>query len=68
MDLEDLSSLQCVASEALAVHGHIDVLINNAGISGRGTVLETTLETDIRVFTINVLGTVALTKGQTHSH
>ncbi|HRI10109.1 MAG TPA: SDR family NAD(P)-dependent oxidoreductase, partial [Nannocystaceae bacterium] len=42
--------------------GPVDVLVNNAGLSQRSLALDTDLEVDRRLMTINYLGTVALTK------
>lgn len=44
------------------LHGPLDILINNAGISQRGAVLETDLSVDKRIFDINFFGNIALTK------
>lgn len=38
-------------------------MINNAGVSSRGDVLETDLAVDRKVMEVNFFGTVALTKG-----
>ncbi|HKI46084.1 MAG TPA: SDR family oxidoreductase [Balneolales bacterium] len=48
--------------EALAVHGYIDVLINNGGISQRSSVVELDLDVLDRIMKVNFLGAVALTK------
>lgn len=42
--------------------GSIDILINNAGISQRGLVKDTTLEVDRKIMEINYFGAIALTK------
>lgn len=63
LDLEDLNSIPSVAKEILASHGHIDILINNAGISYRGVALDTDISVDIKLMVINYFGHVALTKG-----
>ncbi|KAL5018945.1 hypothetical protein ScPMuIL_004667 [Solemya velum] len=62
IDLEDLQSIANKAKQVLAIHGRVDVLINNAGISCRGSVEDTSLETDMRLMTVNYFGHVALTK------
>jgi NADP-dependent 3-hydroxy acid dehydrogenase YdfG len=41
---------------------HVDVLINCAGISSRGSVVETQIEVDRRLMDVNLWGAVALTK------
>ncbi|PSN41085.1 Dehydrogenase/reductase SDR family protein 7 [Blattella germanica] len=62
MDLADLNSLPERAAQALAIFGHIDILINNGGIGHRGDVLETDIDVAIRVMTVNFFGQMALTK------
>ena len=42
--------------------GHIDVLINNGGISQRSLASDTTLEVDRKLMEVNYFGTVGLTK------
>lgn len=42
--------------------GRIDVLINNGGLSQKGTALETTNEVERKIMEINYFGNVALTK------
>ncbi|XP_042231858.1 dehydrogenase/reductase SDR family protein 7-like isoform X2 [Homarus americanus] len=62
LDLEDLNSIPVVADRILKTHGHIDVLINNAGISFRGAALNTDISVDIKLMVVNYFGQVALTK------
>ncbi|MBN3281342.1 DRS7B reductase, partial [Polyodon spathula] len=50
------------AEEVLQCFGHVDILINNAGISYRGTILETDIQVHKQVMDINYFGAVALTK------
>lgn len=64
LDLANPSSIAKKCLEAVALFGHIDILINNAGVSSRGAVLDSTLDVDRRVMEINFFGTVALTKGE----
>ena len=42
--------------------GHIDVLINNGGISQRSLASDTTLEVDRKLMEVNYFGTVGLIK------
>lgn len=44
------------------IFGHIDILINNGGVSVRSDVLSTAMDVDIKVMLVNYFGTVALTK------
>lgn len=62
LDLNDAASLEDKVKEALKVFGHIDILINNGGISQRSLVLETSLETDRKIMEINYFSGVILTK------
>lgn len=62
LDVAELASLEDKVKEATAIHGRIDVLINNAGVSVRAPAMETKLEVDQRVMNINYFGTIALTK------
>ncbi len=63
LDLEDhqygfQSKVDCILDR----FGHIDVLINNAGISQRSLIKETVYKVDSRLMNINFLGTVTLSK------
>lgn len=62
-DLADPGAIVGAAAEILRCFGHVDVLINNAGISYRGAVVDTSLDVDKRVMETNYFGPVALTKG-----
>jgi dehydrogenase/reductase SDR family protein 7B len=61
-----LDLLQCdaaaAAREAEKHFGPVDVLVNNAGISQRSRVLETSMEVYRRIFELDFFATVALTK------
>lgn len=61
-DLCEADQVQAAAEAAQQWKGHIDLLINNAGVSQRGFVSQTPLEVDRRVFEINYFAVVALTK------
>lgn len=39
-DMADESSIEAMASAALAAMGHLDILVNNAGVEGLGAVVE----------------------------
>ncbi len=64
LDLADLNNIPSKAEEALSMHGCVDILVNNGGISYRGIAVETTIEVDQRLMTVNYFGSVALTKGK----
>jgi short-subunit dehydrogenase len=62
LDLEDAASLPKKAREAESIHGHIDILFNNGGISQRETALHTALEVDRKIMEINYFSAIALSK------
>ncbi|XP_009068978.1 PREDICTED: dehydrogenase/reductase SDR family member 7B isoform X1 [Acanthisitta chloris] len=61
-DLSDTKSVVSAAEEILKYLGHVDILINNAGISFRGTIVDTGLDVDKKLMETNYFGPVALTK------
>lgn len=62
MDLADLNSMKGIAAQALKCFGHLDILINNAGISQRSLIADTALEVYQRLMQVNYMGTIALSK------
>ena len=62
MDLEDYKVAPKVVEKALSCFNTIDILINNAGISQRSLIAETSIEVDKKLIDVNYIGTVALTK------
>lgn len=62
LDLNEPASLEGKSREALKAFGHIDILINNGGISQRSMVMETSIETDRKIMEINYFSGVILTK------
>ena len=55
VDVSDSASVQTMADAALAAFGHVDILINNAGITHLPTPLEQVSEDDFdRVFQVNM--------------
>lgn len=63
LDLNELDTIPNHVEKILGITGRIDILINNGGISQRGTVLSTNLDVDVKIMYVNYLGAVALTKG-----
>ncbi|XP_053419217.1 dehydrogenase/reductase SDR family member 7B isoform X4 [Nycticebus coucang] len=61
-DLAEPETIVAAAAEILQCFGHVDILINNAGISYRGAIMDTTVDVDKRVMETNYFGPVALTK------
>lgn len=64
LDLTDINNLKDEVSKAIMVHGRIDILINNAGISYRGEVIDTNVDIDIKVMLSNYFSQVALSKSK----
>lgn len=62
IDLSQTSTLKLSTEAAIQIFGHIDVLINNGGISQRSLVAETDLDVDRRLMEVNYFGAVGLTK------
>jgi dehydrogenase/reductase SDR family protein 7B len=62
LDLEHYTNLQTKVAAAISAFGHIDILVNNGGISQRSFVKDTQILVDKRIMDINYLGTVSLTK------
>lgn len=62
LDLSDLNSIGGKVQSVLEIHGAIDILVNNGGISVRGDALSTAIDVDIRIMLVNYFGSVALTK------
>lgn len=62
LDVTDEKTIQRAAEWIDGEFGHLDVLVNNAGIArGVGSPSETTVETMREVFEVNVFGVVATT-------
>ncbi|XP_012273181.1 dehydrogenase/reductase SDR family protein 7-like [Orussus abietinus] len=62
LDLTDINALPSEIAKVTMIHGHIDILINNAGISYRGDILNTNVDVDIKVMLTNYFAQIALTK------
>lgn len=60
LDITDTSSVQAAVARVLETAGRIDVLVNNAGLSGRGAFAEYDIEEAKRQFNTNVFGTMAM--------
>ncbi|XP_014222659.1 dehydrogenase/reductase SDR family protein 7-like [Trichogramma pretiosum] len=62
LDLTEINSLPAEAAKIVQIYGRIDILINNAGVSYRGEVVDTQIDVDIKVMLINYFAQVAFTK------
>ena len=62
VDVTDAAAAKRLAENAAATYGRIDVLFNNAGISGVGTLHETSEELWDRVMAVNVRGVFLVSK------
>lgn len=62
LDLADLNSLPEKVAKILQIFGHVDILVNNGGISVRSDVVSAAIDVDIKVMMVNYFGSVAMTK------
>ncbi|MDD9954460.1 MAG: oxidoreductase [Candidatus Woesearchaeota archaeon] len=62
LDVTNTASITAAKDAALAWKGHIDVLVNNAGIGQVGAVEETSDDIYKKLFAVNVFGLVDVTK------
>jgi NAD(P)-dependent dehydrogenase (short-subunit alcohol dehydrogenase family) len=61
-DVSDSASVERAVTEAVGILGGLDILVNNAGIGSQGTVEDNSDEEWHRVFDINVVGIVRMTR------
>lgn len=61
-DLSNSKSVLQAADHVKSKYKGVDILINNGGISQRGTVVNTSFEVDRRIMEINFFGHILLTK------
>jgi 2-dehydro-3-deoxy-D-gluconate 5-dehydrogenase len=66
-DMRDLDAVAALPDQALAAHGHLDVIVNNAGIAPAGRYLDHDDALWQEVFEINVFAPVALARAA-HPH
>ncbi|MEK6781407.1 MAG: SDR family oxidoreductase [Bacteroidota bacterium] len=62
LDLAQPSTLKLSTEAAIQFFGHVDILINNGGISQRSLTKDTTLEVDRQIMEVDYFGCIALTK------
>lgn len=63
LDLAQLNELPDKAHRILRTCLHVDILINNGGVSLRSDVLSVKQEVDVQLMNVNYLGAITLTKG-----
>ena len=62
LDVTAIDQMPSITEKLINQFKKIDVLVNNAGISQRSLVVETSLEIDRKIMEIDYFGTIALTK------
>jgi len=62
LDLSEPSTLKLSVEAAIQLFGHIDILINNGGISQRSLAKDTTLDVDRRIMEVDYFGSMGLSK------
>lgn len=64
LDLEQIQQMPDKAHQILRSNLHVDILINNGGVSLRSDALTVKQEVDVQLMNINYFGAIALTKGK----
>lgn len=67
LDVTQEESVKAMVTKVLECYGHIDVLVNNAGISQKQMVCEMSLKEMQRVFDVNMFGLFLCTKAVLNS-
>jgi dehydrogenase/reductase SDR family protein 7B len=62
LDLEKSETFLAVIQDVINRFGHIDILVNNGGVSQRSNASETSIEIDRKIMEVNYFGNIALTK------
>ena len=61
-DVADFDALSEITNQALAAHGRVDMLVNNAGITQRALAKDTSFEVYRRLIDIDLMAPIALTQ------
>lgn len=61
-DLENFSEIEAMIANSLRIAGHIDVLINNAGMSISGLLTDISPDTRKKIFAVNILSAMECTR------
>lgn len=64
LDLANIEQLTAKSEQILHLCNHVDILINNGGVSLRSDTISVKTDVDIRMMYTNYFGAVALTKGK----
>lgn len=62
LDVTDFEAMPAALHSVISAFGRVDMLINNAGISQRSLCVDTDMSVYRRLFDVDVLGQIALTK------
>lgn len=62
LDLANAEEVTDIVTQYTHEHGTVDILVNNGGISQRGSALKTKLSVQRQVMEVNYFGTVAMTQ------
>lgn len=62
LDVTEIDKMQSITDNLISKFEKIDVLVNNAGISQRSMVVDTSIDIDRKIMEIDYFGTIALTK------
>lgn len=62
LDLADLDTLETFVEKVYNICGKVDILINNGGVSHRGSILHSKMEVFKQIMYINYFGSIGLTK------
>ncbi|MFS4469218.1 SDR family oxidoreductase [Maribacter sp. 2210JD10-5] len=62
LDLTQTDQLPAKTKKAIEFYGHVDMLINNGGLSQRSLILDTKFEVFQKMIEVNYLGTICLSK------
>jgi len=62
-DLADRPAIAEAMRKARDCYGPVDIVINNGGMSSRGSACDTSLDVDVAVMNVNYFGQIAVTKG-----
>ena len=61
-DLAEASTLELTTNAAIQLFGHIDVLVNNGGISQRSAAKDSTMDVYRKLMEVDFFGTIAISR------